>query len=233
MCNESPRGEMARRLGRACLPAGRGPRSPRPCSHQTSRHQRAGAPVPSARVCASPRPAGGAQRQRAPAGLAPAGGLARGPSHAPCPGPGPVVPQPAAQREPGSPGQRAPRPPHPGASSAERPAPRGMQAEVGSGEADGALCRSRAALTESVVVPVQVPAAAGLGTAAPWAGPLRHRFPQSVSGGRPQLPVMGWGRQPAFSPRCGPEFTPPPAQPPQTPLPTGMRGAWGTGVLLV
>lgn len=107
--NESPHSEMARRLGRACLP-GANPGSPLPGSRQTSQYQRARAPMPSSRVGASPRPAGGARRQRAPASLAPAGGLAQGPSHAPRPGPRPAVPQPAAQQEPGSPGQWAPRP---------------------------------------------------------------------------------------------------------------------------
>ena len=222
MCNESPHGEMARRLGRTCLPAGRRPGSPRPCSHQTSRHQRTGAPMLSARVCASPRPAGGARRQRAPAGLAPAGGLARSPSHAPCSGPGPAVPQPAAQREPGSPGQRAPWPPHPRASSAERPAPQGVQAEVGGGEADrapvwGQGCPDRVCGRPHSRCPA----------AAPGAGPLQHRLPQSASGGRPQLPVMGWGRQPAFSPRCDPEFTRPPSPAPSDPTPHGHAGGMG------
>lgn len=178
--------------------------------------------MPSARVCASPRPAGGARRQRAPASLAPAGGLTRSPSHAPCPGPGPVVPQPAAQREPGSPGQRAPWPPRPGASSAERPAPRGVQAEVGSGEADGAPVQGQGCPDQVCGHPrSRCPAAA------PGAGLLRHRFPQSASGGRPQLPVMGWGRQPAFSPRCGPEFTCPPSPAPSDPTPHGHAGGMG------
>lgn len=104
--------------------------------------------MPSARLGASPRPAGGARRQRAPAGLAPAGGLARGPSHAPRPGPGPAVPQPTAQQEPGSPGQWALRPPRPGVLLAEHPDPRAVERRM------EPLSRGRAAPTESAVTPV-------------------------------------------------------------------------------
>ena len=176
--------------------------------------------MPSARVGASPRPAGGAWRQRAPAGLAPAGGLARGPSHALRPGPGPAVPQPTAQQEPGSPGQRAPRPPRPprpGVSSAERPDPgrwRGGRSPcAGAGPPQPRLRSS----------PSQMP------RAAPRVGPLLRCFPQSASGGHPRSRVMGWGRPPAFSPRRGPEFTRPPSPAPSGPAPHGHVGCGGQG----
>lgn len=170
----------------------------------------------SSRVGASPRPAGGARRQRAPASLAPAGGLAQGPSHAPRPGPRPAVLQPAAQQEPGSPGQWAPRPLGPGASSTKRPAPRAVERQA------EPPCRAGPPQLSLRPSPSQTPH--GCSSRGSSAAPS----PTVCLGCTPLPPGDGLGAAARIQPQTWPRVHTPaqPSPAPQAPLPTGM---WGGG----